>query len=247
MAVVSFDVVTFHARGAWPYRDGEMTHSADGVATLESGEIVSFMVSRYFVPSAPAGERTSYSIALYSAARRELRAAKWDSLKAMIRRQFIAFVRRMADGPRATCIYPAKEAALVAEYAAAAEAAGDAWHIANAREHGETLADGGAFDADATRAGIEQARRLAAAREAADIDAADAAEAADAGLDADSYASPVVRPHVGGFATSGNIAPIGRAYRDGTLDSFMVAAILDWMSPARLARFFARWQPETIS
>lgn len=154
MAVVSFDVVTFHARGAWPYRDGEMTHSADGTATLASGEIVSFVVSRYHVPSAPAGERTSYSIALYSAARRELNASKWDAIKAEIRKQFVAHIRRMADGPRPAAIHPAAEAALVAEYAAAAETAGDAWHIANAREHGETLADGGKFDADATRAGI---------------------------------------------------------------------------------------------
>lgn len=241
MAVVSFDVVTFHARGAWPYRDGEMTHSADGTATLASGEIVSFVVSRYHVPSAPAGERTSYSLALYSAARRELNASKWGALKAEIRKQFVAHVRRMADGPRPAAIHPAADAALVAEYAAAAEAAGDSWHIANAREHGETLADGGKFDADATRAGTDQARKLAAARLAADVDAADAAEAALCGRDADSYASPVARPRVGGFATSGDISPIGRAYREGTLDSFMVAAILDWMSPARLARFFERW------
>lgn len=163
MAVVSFDYVAFHARGAWPYRDGEMTHSADGTATLASGEIVSFSASRYYVPSEPRGERTSYVVALYSASRRELTAAKWDALKAEIRKQFVAHVRRMADGPRATAIYPAKDAALVAEYAAAAEAAGDAWHIANAREHGETLADGGKFDADATRAGIAALAKAEAA------------------------------------------------------------------------------------
>lgn len=52
---------------------------------------------------------------------------------------------------------------------------------------------------------------------------------------------------IGGFVTSGNIAPIGRAYRAGTLDSFQVAALLDWMSPARFAKFIARWRPETIS
>lgn len=46
---------------------------------------------------------------------------------------------------------------------------------------------------------------------------------------------------LGGFATSGNIAPIGRAYRAGELDSFQVAAILEWMPPARLAAFYDRW------
>jgi hypothetical protein len=52
-----------------------------------------------------------------------------------------------------------------------------------------------------------------------------------------------LRPVVGGFTTSGNIAPIGRAYREGTLDTFMVAALLDWMAPARLSQFFDRWTP----
>lgn len=67
-------------------------------------------------------------------------------------------------------------------------------------------------------------------------------EAALIGTDIDSYASPVVMPRVGGFAPTGNLAPIGRAYRDGTLDSFQARAILAWMSPARWARFDTRWR-----
>lgn len=52
------------------------------------------------------------------------------------------------------------DAALVAEYVEAAAASGDPWHIANAAEHVATLADGGLYDADATRCGIEQARAI---------------------------------------------------------------------------------------
>jgi len=59
--------------------------------------------------------------------------------------------------------------------------------------------------------------------------------------DESSFAEPIVLPHVAGFCPTGNIAPIGRAYRAGELDSFQVAAILDWMAPARLAQFFSRW------
>lgn len=52
---------------------------------------------------------------------------------------------------------------------------------------------------------------------------------------------PVERATLGGFATSGNIAPIGRALRDGTLDTFQARAILSWMSPERWNKFAARW------
>ncbi len=106
MAVVSFDVVTFHARGAWILIDGEMTHSADGTATLASGEIVSFDCARYFNRAAPAGERTSYRVSLYSASRRELTAAKWEELRGEIRRTFKRHVESMADGPRPNAIKP---------------------------------------------------------------------------------------------------------------------------------------------
>lgn len=216
--VVSFDVVTFHARGAWPRWDGfDMTHSADGFVTLASGEIVSFACSRHHKP----GEGTDIAATLYSASRRELTAAKWESIRAAVRSAFIGHVRTMAEGPRPACIKPGTKT----EADAMRE-------IAHACERGDCDADEIAPFADSY---VEMIRQRIAP------DTADAAEAALAGLDSTSYASPVVRPRVGGFATSGNIAPIGRAYRDGTLDSFMVAAILDWMRPARLAAFFARW------
>ena len=105
-SVVSFDVVTFHARGAWLLVDGEMTHSADGSATLASGEIVSFDCARYFNRAAPAGERTTYRVTLYSASRRELTASKWEALRGEIRRTFKGHVESMADGPRPAAIKP---------------------------------------------------------------------------------------------------------------------------------------------
>lgn len=189
--IVSFEVVTFHARGAWPRFDGfDMTHSADGVATLADGSTVQFTATRHH----KAGAGCDMAVTLYGKARRELTAARWDELRGMIRRAFVGHVRDMVDGPRPASIKPG------------------------------TAAPGSALPPVP-----------------ADVDATDALEAADAGLDATSYASPVVLPRVGGFAPTGNLAPIGRAYREGTLDSFMVAAVLDWMSPARLAQFFARW------
>ena len=105
-SVVSFDVVTFHARGAWLLIDGEMTHSANGSATLASGEIVSFDCARYFNRAAPAGERTTYRVTLYSASRRELTASKWEALRGEIRRTFKGLVESMADGPRPAAIKP---------------------------------------------------------------------------------------------------------------------------------------------
>lgn len=155
---LSFANVCHHAKGAWPYRTGEMTHSGDGTVTLPNGEIISFDVSRYYVR----GEGTSYTVALYSAARRELTAAKWEAIKDSITRKFSRYVRAMAELPRPHSIKPAADAALVAEYVEAAAASGDDWHIANAAEHAAVLEDGGKFDAAATREGIAQARALVA-------------------------------------------------------------------------------------
>lgn len=101
--IVSFDVVTFHARGAWPRFDGfEMTHSADGVATLADGSTVQFTATRHV----KAGSPTETVATLYSAARRELTAARWEELRGMIRRAFTGHVRDMADGPRPASIKP---------------------------------------------------------------------------------------------------------------------------------------------
>lgn len=106
MPALSFEVVTLHARAAWMLVDGEMTHSASGVATFDSGEMISFDCARYWNRDARPGERTTYRVTFYSAARRELTAAKWDRLRGEVRRAFKGYVEQMAGGPRPASLHP---------------------------------------------------------------------------------------------------------------------------------------------